>query len=177
MTVAISLVAVASAGCIGAANRTEFRQMVQERGGGVSNAAVAGVIDRLEVETGQDPLVRSARFDFSNDTASFEVRSGEHPGEVDSYYFSGGRLSNVTPVRLAANEDLEASTRRLSTFAFDKVENMADRALAEFNSSGGYVTGMTALVAEDALVFNVESPRATATALFDAQGNFQVMQR
>ncbi len=151
--------------------------MVQERGGGVSSAAVATVIDRLEAQAGQDPLVRSARFDFTNDTASFEVRSAEHPSEVDTYYFSGGRLASVTPVRLATNADLEASTRPLSRFALDAVEQMADEALAEFDSSGGYVSSLTALVAEESIVIKVESPRATATALFDAQGTFQVIQR
>ncbi|HUF98288.1 MAG TPA: hypothetical protein VMM60_09165 [Ilumatobacter sp.] len=151
--------------------------MIQARGGGVSNADIAAIVDRLEQASGTDPLVRSARFNFGASTAVLEVRSRERPTEVDRYTFRGHTLVDTTPVRIDVDDDLEATSRPLSTFALDEVERIADEALAEFDASGGYVTGLSLIVPQQTIRVDVESPRATGTGVFDAEGDFQEFQR
>lgn len=162
-------------GCVGAASRTEFEDMVRERGGGVSAEAVAGVLDDLRTRSGaDDPDVGVLRFNFDTTTAVIEVRNPARPDDLDRYTYRNDQHSSTEPVRLSADDDLDELTVALSTHPLADIERIADDALAAFDSDGGYVTAITmgSFGLPPAIRVDVESPRSSGTATFDADGQF-----
>lgn len=165
--------ALMATGCVGAASRTEFEDMVRERGGGVSATAVSDVLDDLRTRSGaDDPDVRMLRFNFDATTAVLEVRNPARPDDLDRYTYRNDQHVSTEPVRLSADDDLDELTVALSTYPLADIERIADEALAAFDSDGGYVTAITvgSFGPPPVIRVDVESPRSSGTATFDPDG-------
>jgi hypothetical protein len=176
---AATVAALLLSACIGANSRAEFEAIVQERGGGVSAAALEIMFDDLRVRTGaDDPAIRLGRVNFGSNTAVFEVRNPARPDELDTYTYRNEQLVDISPVRLTSGDDLDIQTTTLSALSLD-VESLTDRALAEFDSTGGYATGLSiiGLLQPVTIQVDVESPRASGTAVFDAAGELVEFRR
>lgn len=162
-------------GCVGAISRDEFEAVIAARGGGVTNAGVAEVLDTLRAHTGDaDPLVRQAFFGFGPTYGSFEVQNRMRPDEVDDYVIYGTDLRRNEPVQ---DPDQEPAVPLSAITAFGRVEAIADRALAEFDATGGYVDYVNVVVADEAIWVRVESPRSSATVAFTIGGEFVELRR
>lgn len=166
--------AMVLSGCLGASSRADFERMVQERGGGVSAATLDVMLADIRARTGSDdPSIRFGRINFGVNTAVFEVRSPARPNELDAYTYRNEQFVSVEPVRLTRDDDLDVETIPLSSLRLD-VEALSDRALAEFDSTGGYVTGLSIIVfiPPGGIRVDVESPRSSGTAIFGPDGTF-----
>src|SRR5690606_38846954 len=105
-------------------------------------------------------------------TVSAQVRDPRAPGQLDDYAFRDGELVEVSPVRLSAGTDLDATTVPIEAFALDRLDEVVDEALEAFEVSDDHVTtvrlGVTPGAAGEPPVPSVsvdlESPRAAATA-------------
>jgi hypothetical protein len=165
--------------CIGASSRQEFEAMVQERGGGASSSALDAVLDDMRIRTGvDDPEIRFGRVDFASTTAVFEVRNPARPHELDTYFYSNEEFVSAKPIRLSDSDDLDLATEPLSAFNFN-VESLTDRAIVEFESTGGYAKSVTWIVyvPPAQIQVEVESPRSSGTAVFDARGQLTEFRR
>lgn len=178
---AIVLVAAVGvlSGCVGAQSRAEFETLVQERGGGASATTIDTILTDLTDRVGDDAQVRTGRINFGAGTAVFEIRTSARPDELDSYRYRNESFAGADPVRLSSDDDLDSETTPLSAFDLASIETIADRALVEFDSSGGYVTGVSLIgVTEPPLMrVDVESPRSSGTAVFGADGEFVEFER
>jgi hypothetical protein len=166
--------------CLGAQSRSEFVDLVRDRGGGVSAAVVDDVRAALLERVGtDDPDVRDVVFDFDSSTAVVEVRNPARPRELDLYTFRHGDVVAVDPVRLDTDDDLDATTMPFSATGFDQVERVADTALDRWAVSDGYVAsmGVTSRVEPVLLRVQLESPRASASADFTTGGELVELRR
>lgn len=166
--------------CLGAQSRSDFVDLVHERGGGVSASVVDDVRASLLERVGtDDPDVRDVVFDFGSSTAVVEVRNPVRPGELDRYSFRFGDVVSIDPVRLDADEDLDATTVPFSATGFEHVERVADVALARWDTTDGYVASVNVTPRFDPLVMRVqlESPRASASADFTTGGELLELRR
>ena len=87
---------VVATGCVGSVDRDEFNRIVQERGGGLSQALVIDAVTALEDELGVDPLVVQSIV-ATNETVTIEAVSPQFPDEIDRFTFSDGDLSDPNP--------------------------------------------------------------------------------
>jgi hypothetical protein len=167
-------VAVAAGGCIGTTSRDHFEQIINDRGGGYTSElatdAASAVAERLGVD---DFRIRHMSLYPPGEQVVMEVRDPEVPANLDTYTVRKGKIAEVEPVRLSTSDDLGSDTFPVSSLAFDRIEEMVDAALAEFDPRDGYATSMSvSLQGEGNPVFSLslESDRASATAEFTAVG-------
>lgn len=166
-------------GCVGTVDRAEFEAEIQARGGGVDQDLVIDAVDGVAARVG------TAEFEVTTLTAvplstvvSLEVRDPRAPDQLDGYTFSNGDLVSVEPVQVRADDRLDARSMPVGSFALDDLEAMADEALAAFATDGGYVEMIILAVAPapegaeptGAVLFQLESPRSSATATFTPDG-------
>jgi hypothetical protein len=173
---ALGVAAVVAAGCIGTTDRTDFNREIQARGGGLTSELPTSAVDAVEASLGViDFEVRTLTVTPLDGTVVLEVRAPAAPENLDRYVVRRGSVSQVEPIRLAADDVLDTQTFPVSGVALDQVEAMVDTALAEFVSDG-YVTSMTVTrtiddTADDIVVMlALESPRAAGTARFTGDG-------
>jgi hypothetical protein len=168
-----ALAAVAAGGCIGTTDREAFNRVIQDRGGGFTSDLPLEAVDAVAAEVGEDDFeLRTMSVTPSSETVVMEVRDPAAPENLDQYVVRRGDVDSVEPVRLGASDDLDQQTFPVSSLALDRIERMADAALAEFDAEG-YVTSLSASqVAEGEITFHValESPRSRASATFTAEG-------
>ncbi|HEY8545722.1 MAG TPA: hypothetical protein VIL36_11765 [Acidimicrobiales bacterium] len=166
-------VALVVGGCVGTIDREDFNRTIQQRGGGVTpelpQNAVDAIADRLGVE---DFAFRSLTINPPNELVVVDVRDPVTPVNLDTYTVRRGTVERVVPVRLSAEVDLDAETILVSTVAFDRLDEMADAAIAEFDRDG-YVTSISATALDETatISMSLESDRASATARFTAAGD------
>jgi hypothetical protein len=159
-------------GCVGTTDRDEFDAIIQERGGGVTAElpvdAVAAVADELGVD---DFEMRLMSVSPPNQLAVIEVRDPAIPANLDRYTVRKGSVESVEPVRLSASDNLDAETFLASTVAFDRLDEMADTAVAGFDPEG-YVTSIVVSGGGETpeVRLSLESPRASGTATFTSAG-------
>lgn len=168
------MVVVGASGCIGAVGDDELTAEVRARGGGLSQVYVDDVLDALAETVGTDRLVvRTLSFDRGRQTASAVVRDPDRPANLDSYTVDQGRVGDPSPVQVSADTALETTTFAVDDVAaLDDVEALADTALAELAIDDGYVDGLSVNRSGEVvqLTVEVEGPRASGTASFDATG-------
>jgi hypothetical protein len=198
----VTAVVLGMTACIGTTDRERFDEIIRERGGGVTDElgseAVAAIAAEAGVADGGEVEVRSFTLTPATRTVTAEVRDPDAPENLDTYLVVGGDVDSVTPVRVSVDDDLDAATFRLAELPLDRLEDMADAALAAFDQEGAYVATVSAdrVAAGDgvggrgeaagdgaggrgeaeatvALVVDLESPRAQATATFDGRGELQ----
>jgi hypothetical protein len=149
------------------------------RGGGLTSDlpldAVAAVADELDVD---DFEIRSLSVSPLDTTVVLDVRDPAVPAHLDRFVVRRGSVDDIEPIRLSADDDLDAQTFPVSGLALDETEAMVDAALADFDE-GGYVSSLRAdrQGDETAIVLALESPRATATATFTAGGELVAVTR
>lgn len=154
--------------------------MVRERGGGVSADSLAVVLDDMRSRSGSnDPDIRFGHVEFGSVTAVFEVRNPARPDELDLYTYRDEEFVGSGPVRLNSDDDLDATTVPISTFALDDLEVLTEQALAAFDSTGSYATSITmlAVIAPPVIQIAVESPRSSGSAVFDTDGQLTEFRR
>lgn len=164
---------VAAAGCIGTTDRDDFNRIIQDRGGGFTSDLPLDAVDAIAAEVGEDDFeLRTISVTPSSETVVLEVRDPAVPENLDRYVVRRGDVDTVEPIRLSASDDLDQQTFPVSSLALDRVEQMADAALADFDRDG-YVTSLSASqVSEGEITFRLalESARSTASATFTAEG-------
>ncbi len=169
-----AMVVLGATGCIGAVSGEELTAEVQARGGGLSQVFVDDVLTALAEAAGTDRLVvRTLSFDPGRQTASAFVRDPDQPRNLDSYSVDRGRARDPNPVQVSADTSLEATTFAVADVpALGAVEALADTALAELAIDGGYVEGLSVTRSTDGvrLTVEVDGPRASGSAIFDADG-------
>jgi len=158
---------------VGTTDRDEFNEIIQERGGGVTADlpldAVAAIGDELGVE---DFEMRSMTVSPPNQLVVVDVRDPAVPANLDTYTVRRGSVESVEPVRLSASENLDATTFPASGVAFDRLDEMADTAVAGFDANG-YVTSISVTGGGETptILLSLESPRASGNATFTAAGD------
>jgi hypothetical protein len=167
-------------GCIGSVSRSEFEAELQSRGGGLHESLVTDVIDDMAARLGTgDFQLMSLNASPESAIVSMQVRDPRDPRNVDSYTFRNGKLIDSEPVRVSVDEDLDAEAIDVQSLALDQLNEMADAALEAYDVEGGYVTSLNVSHLPDpdepgdqipGFRLSLESPRSTATALFDAEG-------
>lgn len=157
-----------AAGCgIGSDSEDEFAAEVQRRSGGASINAVDAVLAGLERELGPDPEIVSMSFTFGLVRASVYAAV---PEGIDLLSFTRDELISQDP------QEVDPSNRPaplpLSTFALDRVEEMADAALEEADVRDAWVTGLQVRTDPLGMSMTVESVRSTSvTVAFTPDGD------
>lgn len=172
---------LATAGCVGAVDRSDFEAEIEARGGGFDQSLVIDALDRVAEEVGSDDFdIASLTVSPLGATMSVRVRDPRAPQQLDDYAFRGDELTDVRPVRVSAGDDLDATTVPIGDFAVDRLNAMVDDALDAYDTSGGFAT--TVRLAPDlaggvggrptgVVSVDLESPRSAATATFTADGD------
>lgn len=180
--VAAAGVLLVATGCVGATSRADFTAEIRARGGGVTAALPAEVLDAVADDLGVDLAgltVRSVTINPEANTARVEVRDPAVPANVDSYVWHNDSLDEPEPVRLSAGDDLDAAVFSPASVAFDDIEVMTDRALDEFGEPDGYVTTINVhrLQEQVTIAMSLQSARADGTARFTAAGELMSVER
>ncbi len=178
-----TLVAVAVAlllsGCIGTTGRDSFEAEIAARGGGSPERVWQEVAADLERRLGTDDFaVMDLSLTPNNRFAMVELRDPSAPGNVDRYYYYNGEMDRSEPVRLSVSDDLEAGSFSILAVRMDRLDEMADEALAEYGAEGRTVERVSIRRSSTGgdhvplLTFSLTSPRSSARATFDGQGRF-----
>lgn len=174
---------VAITGCVGATDRDDFNRIIEERGGGFTQEpvfdALGAVGDRLGIDPGQIEL-KILSITPTSELVVLEAQDPQVPQNLDRYVVHGDEIDSVEPIQVSATEDVDAVTFPAARVAFDRIEDIVDTALAEFDSEGAHVSSMNVSQwAEGQIVFqlSLESPRATGSARFDAEGQLIEVER
>jgi hypothetical protein len=161
------VLAVVVTGCVGSVDREEFNRIVEERGGGLSQALVLDAVASLEAELDVDPLLVQS-ITVTNETVTIEAVSPEFPDEIDRYTFRGGDLDGPEPASQFPEisipelpegveippelQDLvdgsgatDPATAPGGTFpvddvALDQLDDLVDAAIETADLRGGYAT-------------------------------------
>lgn len=172
---------LAVTGCLGTTDRDDFNRTIQERGGGFTSELPLTAVDAVTGELGvEDFEVRHMTIVALSETVVMEVRDPAAAENIDTYTVRAGDIESVEPIRLSASDDLDAQTFPVSRLALDRIEAMVDTALARFETADGYVTSMTvSQLSEGEVIFqlSLESPRASGTARFSADGELLEVRR
>jgi len=173
----MAIVALAGVGsaCVGATPREEFVEEIRSRGGGLTAALALDAVAAVEEALGTTGLrVRVVSIDPAGALVTMEVRDPARLGNLDLWAVSGGDVRGPQAVRLSAQDDLDRDTYAIALVALDRLEAMADAALAAFDSDGAWVERVTIIPGDagqgqpPALTMSLASPRARATAMFSA---------
>lgn len=167
--------------CIGTTSRASFDEEIQARGGGFDQDSVLEVVEDLERRLGTTDLrVRSFSISPASGFVVLEVRDPDAPRNLDRFVYENGDMLSTEPIQLSASEDLDVQTFPLSAFALDRLEEMVEAALVDYDTEGSYVDGLRLDRRErsedegggiEHLVFiTLESPRSSAQASFTADG-------
>jgi hypothetical protein len=167
-------------GCIGSVSRSEFEAELQSRGGGLHESLITDVIDDMADRLGTDDFqLMSLSASPESAVVTMQVRDPRDPRNVDTYTFRSGKLFDSEPVRVSVDEDLDAAAIDVQDLALDQLNEMVDAALEAYDVEGAYVTSVNVSHLPDpdepgeqiaGFRMFLESPRSTATALFDAEG-------
>lgn len=178
--VAVALAMTLMASCVGTISRTEFREEVEARGGGLTVELVSDALREVSTSVGTDDFAIEYLTVSPVDAAvSMVVRDPVMPENLDSYAIHDGTISGIDPIVVVPDEDLDARTFPVGSIAVGRVEELADRALAELGGTGAHVStlSVSAPLGVPRIAIRVESPRATATVYFSASGEFEEVVR
>ena len=175
-----ALAAIAS-GCIGVVDRDEFDALVDSRGGGLSNDLVVDALARVSARVDTTDLeLTELTVSPGSRTVVMTVRDPVRRDQLDRYVVSGSAIREVAPVRVSADDDLDARAFRVSSapVLFD-LEAAGDRALDELGFEGGHVESASVRVGqgEAQLSLSISSPRAQGFAIFGGDGALREARR
>ncbi len=144
LMVAVAVLAFVTSGCIGTVDRSDFEQVVHQRGGGLVSSLPAGAIGALRQRLGAPDIRAVVVLLTSPDSSGFRLVVPDEPGQVssylgdnqdlaspdavvhlriavpgrsgefDDYSYSNGVLGSSTPVRVSASDDLSGETFSLA---------------------------------------------------------------
>jgi hypothetical protein len=178
-TVAMTVLTLVATACIGTITRQDLEAKIQSRGGGLDQQlaldAAGTVGDRVGTH---DFEITSMNVTPSSATVTMRVRDPHNPNHLDDYTYRSGKLDDPKPVQLTATDDIESQAFRVQSVALNKLNRMVDIALERYATEGGYVTSVSISgVKTPKIIVNLKSPRSTATATFDADGNLLSLER
>jgi hypothetical protein len=169
------------AGCIGTVDRSEFDEEIQSRGGGFDQSLVIDAVDGVAAKVGtHDFEVTHLTASPESAVVTMEVRDPRNPDQLDDFTFRNGSLESVEPVQVAATDELDAEAFPISEFALDSLNDMADEALDEYDTEGGYVetVAFSGIASPEppgettgTVRITLESPRSSASAVFTPGGD------
>lgn len=183
MTAVVAAVVVLSAGgCVGATSRADFTAEIRARGGGVTAALPGDALDAVGEALGVDVgglELRAMSISPGPNVVRMEVRDPAAPANLDVYTWREGSLGGPEPVRLSADDVLDAVVFDPTAVAFDRIEAMADLALDEFGEPDGYVATIGVRRRSEQVVIDLvlESARASAGAELTAAGELIAVER
>lgn len=167
-------------GCIGAIKRDEFEAEVKSRGGGFDESLVINAVETVGDRLGtRDFEIMTLVASPLTQVVTMKVIDPRNPNNVDDYTIRGGSIYSVHPVKVSASEDIESEAFALRSVALDRLNEMADEALAEYEAEGGYVGSVSIRArpavgnpeeVEPRISVSLESARARATADFQTDG-------
>jgi hypothetical protein len=163
---------------VGSIDRSEFDDMVRERGGGLSGDLVADALAAIEAHE-ESPSLDVMQIALTSDTVSVSVRSPAFPDELDGWTFTLGHdLNGPSPepdidaedaVAFFAADDVDAASIEASIDqAVDGTsvrQGWADSAYLRGDGSGSYELQVV-----------ISNDRTQETWVFDAAGNVKVVQ-
>ena len=169
-------------GCVGVIDRDDFDLVVESRGGGFSNDLVADAAELVAERVGTDDLeLTNLVVNPGSRLVVLTVRDPVVRENVDRYTLTGrDGIRDVSPVRVRADEDLDADTYRLSDIpALDDLEALSDAALEALSLDEGHIESIQVLVVMGApqVHVSVESPRAGGRVIFAPDGTVQGARR
>lgn len=176
-------VALLAAGCVGVIDREDFDDIVESRGGGVSNDLVLDAVAKVSERVGTGDLeLTMLTITPGSRIVGLTVRDPVRRQNLDRYTYSGrDGIRDVAPVRVSEHDDLDAQSFAVSAVpALDDIETLADAALEALELTGeGHVVTISVMVVAGTLrvTVNVESDRSGGYVVFDAAGEVQEANR
>ncbi len=175
LAVALAVVLLACAGCIGSTPRADFDATVQARSGGIAAALPERALAALAERFGTDAFgIRSLVIDGENRRVMIEAQDPAQRDNLDTYRFTDRTLSDPEPILLSASDPIEATTFRAAEVpALRRVDDLVDRTLDELGIADAHVTQLSvSRSAPDGvrIVLAATSDRASGRATFDADG-------
>jgi hypothetical protein len=184
-TVVVLAVAVLLlSGCVGTIERTEFEAELQARGGGLDQQLVIDAVDDVGDTVGTDDYeITTLSATPTSGVVTMTVRDPSNPENLDDYTWRQGTLDEPRAVQVRATDDIDSQAFSIQDVALDEINDMVDTALAEYDTEGGFVNNLSispsfeSEVAEPQVLLSLESPRSTASATFDADGNLLSLEK
>ncbi|MFN3258764.1 MAG: hypothetical protein ACE37B_24030 [Ilumatobacter sp.] len=182
-TLAIVVAMIGATGCVGATERGDFDREIQRRGGGVTNEWLAESLDALADEVGADDArdVRVMSLNANPGTRSMTAlaQRNDRPDDVDTVSIRDREVTSTTPVPDVDELVLDDVTVRLGELPLDRIEDLADRALAAFDADGAYVERISIAVRAQTptITLRISSERDTGGVVFDAAGELIEVER
>ena len=181
VTIAVGMVLTA---CVGTIEREEFDAELRSRGGGLNQQLVIDAVDDVGAAVGTDDYeITYLSATPSSAVVTMTVRDPNQLENLDDYTWREGELDTPRAVQLSATDDIDSEAFPIQSVALDRINEMVDAALAEYDTEGGYVTTLSispsfeSEVVEPVFRLNLESPRSTAIATFDADGELLSVQQ
>ncbi|MFN8022578.1 MAG: hypothetical protein U0Q03_13710 [Acidimicrobiales bacterium] len=166
---------VVVAGCVGSIDRTEFDDLVHERGGGLSGDLVVAGLTAIADES-DDPSVAVYSITLTSNTVSFSVQSPDFDDEVNGWtYLLNGDLLGPDP---EPNIDSGGAPVTFDASAVDveALEDSIDQAVEQTSVRRGWASSAS-LFAEPGggfeLRVNITNDRADETFVFGSDGTLR----
>lgn len=179
LATALALVTATSA--CGAMPLSEFEAEMQSRGGGLTTELVRDAMGAFSKHFGTNRLSLTDLVLKSEDASvTVHLRVPRHPDQVDELTFTEDDLSDPSPVKLSATDDLDRMSFTVQDVpALEDVEKIVDTAMAETKYEDGYVVGIEVTRTSSAPEINVlvSSPRTDALVTFKADRRFTKVTR
>jgi hypothetical protein len=167
-------------GCLGTTDRDEFEAEVQSRGGGFDESLVIDAAEAVGDRVGAvDFKITNLSTSPLSQVVTMRVLDPRNSKNIDDYTIRGGSIQVVNPVQVSVRNDIESKAFPIQSVALDKLNEMADEALADYETEGGYVNSVSISTkpavgnpetVEPQISFNIESARSRAVAYFKADG-------
>jgi len=164
-------------GCIGATDRSEFNAEVRARGGGLTTEWVDEALSLVADEVGApspDALeLLTMTISTSSRAVTVQARRGDRPDFVDTVTVVEGEVLAVQPMQDADELPLDELVIRVDELPLADVDELGDRALAEFGEEEAFVDSIRISIfnSEHRIDVDVESERRTGRIRFDVDGN------
>lgn len=133
----LAMVMLATTGCVGSIDRSEFDDIVRERGGGLSGDLVVAALRAIEAHE-ESTSLDVLQITLSASAVTVSVRSPSFPDEVDGWTFSRGHdlngpspepdLDPATPAPTFSDADVDA----------DRIEAIIDQAVEQTQVRNGW---------------------------------------
>lgn len=168
-------------GCIGSVNRSSFEAEIDARGGGISSELLADALDAVAAELGVDDFETDGIY-VSAQTVNLNVRNPADPDAFDFYSYRLGSLGAPSPVRVSAADPIDAQVFSSADVPVAGLDEMLAITIHELDiedavpqsvaiSRRGFDGGPLEVT------ISAESPRASGSAVFDADGELIEVRR
>jgi hypothetical protein len=173
--VALASVVLVATGCVGSIDRSEFDEIVRERGGGLSGDLVVAALAAIEARNDTSSL-DVLQISFTSSTVAASVRSASFPDEVDGWTFTLGQDLNGPSPQPDIDPGAAVATFSDADVDVDTIEAAIDQAVAQTQVRGAWAesaflrgTGGGSFE----LQVSITNDRSDETWVFDGDGNLK----